>query len=149
MKTIGNLVWLVFNGIWLALGYALLGLIVCAFVVTIPFGVQLFKLAGYALWPFGRVVVKRPGAGGASVAGNLLWLIPGVIIAIGHLIAAAANLLLCVFVITIPICLPFAIANLKLVTVALWPFGREVVPTDRLVRAPSAHVVGVPGPGRA
>ena len=74
MRTLLNLIWLVLSGLWLAIGYAIAGMIMCILIVTIPFGLQAFKLAGYSLWPFGRTVVKRPEAGGASVVGNVLCL---------------------------------------------------------------------------
>jgi uncharacterized membrane protein YccF (DUF307 family) len=94
----------------------------CVLIITIPFGLQAFKLAGYSLWPFGRTVVKRPTAGGVSVVGNIIWLVfAGWWLALAHLITALA------LAITI-IGIPLAYANVKLVPVALWPFGREIVP---------------------
>ena len=102
-------------------------------IITIPFGIQAFKLAGYSLWPFGRTVVKRPEAGGASLVANLLWLLlAGWWLALGHLVTA---LLLAITIIGIPL----AYANLKLVPVALWPFGREIVPADEVTDALAAH----------
>ena len=65
MRTIGNLLWLVLAGFWMAVGYAVAGIVLCVTVVGIPFGIQSFKLAGYALWPFGRVVVNDPDASAA------------------------------------------------------------------------------------
>jgi uncharacterized membrane protein YccF (DUF307 family) len=124
------------SGLWLAIGYALAGLIMCIFVITIPFGLQSFKLAGYSLWPFGRTVIKSPSAGGASVIGNILWLIfCGWWLAIGHIATAFA------LAITV-IGLPLAYANLKLVPVALWPFGRMIVKAEdvQAIHAPMAHV---------
>jgi uncharacterized membrane protein YccF (DUF307 family) len=121
MRVLLNVIWLVLSGLWLAIGYALAGVIMFVFIITIPFGVQAFKLAAYSLWPFGRTVVKRPDAGAASVAGNVLWLIfAGWWLALLHLVAA---LLLAITVIGIPL----ALANVKLVPAALWPFGREIV----------------------
>jgi uncharacterized membrane protein YccF (DUF307 family) len=64
VRTLLNVIWLVLSGLWLAIGYAIAGVIMCILIVTIPFGLQAFKLAGYSLWPFGRTVVKRPEAGG-------------------------------------------------------------------------------------
>jgi hypothetical protein len=84
LRTVLNIVWLVLAGLWLALGYAVAGVIMCILIVTIPFGLQAFKLAGYSLWPFGRTVVKRPEAGGASVVGNIIWLL------LARLVAGAA-----------------------------------------------------------
>src|SRR3954471_11073752 len=139
MRILLNIIWLVLSGLWLAIGYALAGLVMFILIITIPFGVQAFKLAGYSLWPFGRTVVKRPDAGGASVVGNILWLVlAGWWIALGHLVTAV---LLAITIIGIPL----AYANVKLIPVALWPFGREIVPaadvSDSLAayRARQAH----------
>jgi uncharacterized membrane protein YccF (DUF307 family) len=121
MRTVLNIIWLVLSGLWLAIGYVIAGVIMCILVITIPFGLQSFKLAGYALWPFGRMVMKKPTAGGVSVVGNILWLfLCGWWLAIGHI---ASAMLLCLTIVG----LPLAYANLKLVPVALWPFGREIV----------------------
>ncbi len=73
MRTVLNIIWLILSGLWLAIGYAIAGIVMFILIVTIPSGIQAFKLAGYALWPFGRTVVKRADAGGASVLGNVLW----------------------------------------------------------------------------
>jgi uncharacterized membrane protein YccF (DUF307 family) len=122
MRTLLNLVWLVLCGIWLALGYALAGLICCVLIVTIPFGLAAFRMANFALWPFGRRLVKRTDSGAPSAIGNLIWLVvAGWWLAIGHLVTALA------LAITI-IGIPLAIANLKLVPVSLLPLGRVIVP---------------------
>ena len=94
------------------------------FIITIPFGLASFRLAGYALWPFGRVVVDRgKGSGtGIRLIGNIIWLIfGGLILALGHLIAA----LLCAITI---IGIPFAIAHMRLAGLALMPLGKQIVP---------------------
>jgi uncharacterized membrane protein YccF (DUF307 family) len=128
-----NIIWVVLSGLWLAVGYALAGIVMCVLIITIPFGIQAFKLAGYSLWPFGRTVVKRADAGGGSVIGNVLWLVLiGWWLAILHL---AAALLLAVTIIG----LPLAIGNVKLVPVALWPFGREIVSSDEVNEAIASH----------
>ena len=62
MKTIGNILWLFLAGFWLALGYAICGLILCITIIGIPFGIQAFKLSLLALWPFGRVIVPTSTA---------------------------------------------------------------------------------------
>ena len=125
MKTLLNLIWFVLAGFWLALGYALAGVICCVLIVTIPFGIASFRIASYVLWPFGRTVVDKPTAGGWSVLGNIIWvLVAGLWIALGHLTTAAA---LAVTVVGIPL----AIANLKLIPISLLPLGKEIVPTDR------------------
>lgn len=137
MRTLLNIVWLVLSGLWLAVGYAVAGIVMCLFIITIPFGIQSFKLAGYSLWPFGRVVMKKPSAGAGSVVGNVLWLVLcGWELAILHIVSA---FLLCLTIIG----LPLAYANLKLVPVALWPFGREIVSASevQVVRSSvSAHI---------
>jgi uncharacterized membrane protein YccF (DUF307 family) len=126
MRTLLNIIWLVLSGFWLALGYVFAGLLMCVLIITIPFGIQAFKLAGYVLWPFGRTVVKRPGAGAGSTIGNVIWFVfAGWWLAIEHLITAV------VLAVTI-IGIPFAIANVKLVVAAVAPFGREIVPIDAL-----------------
>lgn len=137
MRVLLNVIWLVLSGLWLAIGYALAGVLACMLVITIPFGLQAFKLAGYSLWPFGRVVVHDPTAGGASTIGNVLWfLLFGWWLALGHIIAAV----LCAITI---IGLPFAVANIKLVPVALVPFGRDVVSADSVGVLPP-NAVSVP-----
>jgi len=133
MRTLLNIIWLVLSGLWLAIGYALAGLVMFILIITIPFGIQAFKLAGYSLWPFGRTVVKRPDAGGASLIGNILWLVlAGWWLALFHLVTAV---LLAITIIGIPL----AYANVKLVPVALWPFGREIVPAGDVSDALAAH----------
>jgi uncharacterized membrane protein YccF (DUF307 family) len=122
MRTLLNIIWLVLCGWWMALLYTLAGVLMCVLVITIPFGLQAFKLAGFMLWPFGRTVVRRENAGGASVIGNVLWLVlVGWELAIGHLVSAV---LLAITIIGIPL----ALANLKLVPISLLPFGRTIVP---------------------
>lgn len=127
MRTIGNLLWLVLAGFWLAVGYAIAGVLLCITIIGIPFGVQSFKLAGYSLWPFGRVVVTDPDAGVAlGCVGNVLWLVlAGWWLAIGHVLTGLA---LCLTVIGIPL----GVANFKLALLALVPFGKTVVPLDRI-----------------
>lgn len=129
MQLLLNVIWLVFAGLWMALGYALAGVIMFALIITIPFGVQAFKLASFTLWPFGRTMVKRADAGEVSAVGNVIWLVlAGWWLALGHLVTAAAQ------VVTI-IGIPLAIANVKLIPGSLWPFGREIVKTSELTPA--------------
>ena len=121
MRTLLNVIWLVLSGFWLALGYAFAGVIMTVLIVTIPFGIASFRLAGFVLWPFGRTVVRKPTAGAASTLGNVLWfLLAGLWIALAHVGTAIA-----LFVTIIGI--PLAIANLKLAVVALAPLGKEIV----------------------
>ncbi len=124
MRTLLNLIWLVLCGWWMALLYVLAGVVMCVLIITIPFGLQAFKLAGFMLWPFGRTVVRRPDAGAPSLLGNVIWLVlVGWELAIGHLVSAV---LLAITIIGIPL----ALANLKLVPISLLPFGRVIVPVD-------------------
>ena len=117
-----NILWFVLSGFWLALAYLFAGIIQCLFIITIPFGVQSFKLAGFALWPFGRAVVQRPDRSGSlSAIGNFLWFfLAGIWLALAHLIS---GLLLCITVAGIPL----GIANFKMVPFALMPFGKDIV----------------------
>jgi len=125
MKTVLNVIWLLFGGIWLSLGYLLAGVVCCLLIVTIPFGIASFRIAGYALWPFGRTVVDRGGRTSLLAGlGNVIWLlVAGIWIAIGHVLTAIAQ------AVTI-IGIPLAIANLKMIPISLTPLGKEIVPTD-------------------
>jgi uncharacterized membrane protein YccF (DUF307 family) len=121
MKTLGNLLWLVLAGFWLALGYVVGGLILCVTIVGIPFGIQSFKLATLALWPFGRSAVNDSSGGFLEIVFNIIWLFTfGWTIFLAHI---AAGLLLCVTIIGIP----FGIQAFKISGLALWPFGRTIV----------------------
>lgn len=126
MRLILNLIWLLTGGIWLALGYVLAGVVACLLIVTIPAGVASFRMASYALWPFGRAVVdKKGGVKGLSVVMNVVWfVVAGLWLAIGHVTTALAQ-----FVTIIGI--PLAIANLKMIPVTCFPFGKEIVDADR------------------
>lgn len=125
MRTLLNIIWLVLCGWWMALLYTLAGVVMCILIITIPFGLQAFKLAGFMLWPFGRTVVRRPDAGAPSVVGNVIWLVlVGWELAIGHLVSAV---LLAITIIGIPL----ALANLKLIPISLLPFGRTIVPVGQ------------------
>jgi uncharacterized membrane protein YccF (DUF307 family) len=138
MRTLGNILWLIFGGLVMALGYAIAGVIMFIFIITIPFGIQSFKLAGYSLWPFGRVMVEIPGKGGClSIIGNVIWIIfAGLWLALGHLFWA---LLLALTIIGIP----FAVANVKLAGAALVPFGRTVMTAEHARGQNYVVVVGV------
>lgn len=126
MRTILNLIWLVFAGFWLFLAYIFFGVIACLFIITIPAGVACFRMASYALWPFGRTVVVNPQAGAASAFSNVVWfLVAGVWLAVGHITTAAAQ------AVTI-IGIPLAVANVKMIPVTCFPFGKIVVTANRL-----------------
>jgi len=127
-----NVLWIVFGGVWMALGWAIAGVIMAITIVGLPWARSAFVIARYALLPFGFRVMRRDfitgrgdlGTGPLGTIGNLIWLLlAGWWLALGHLIAAVA------LAITI-IGLPFAWAHLKLAGLALWPIGREIVADD-------------------
>jgi uncharacterized membrane protein YccF (DUF307 family) len=119
-----NIIWLVLCGFWMAIGYAVAGVMACILIVTIPFGVASFRIARYALWPFGRTVVRKPTAGVMSAIGNVVWIIfAGFWLALGHLVTGIA---LCLTIIGIPL----GIADFKMIPISLTPLGREIVPTS-------------------
>ena len=126
MTTLGNVLWLLLCGIWMSILYFIAGVIGVIFIITIPFGLQAFKLANYVLWPFGRTVVRREDASGFwSLVGNIIWiLLDGWWLALIHLAIAV------IFFITI-IGIPFGVANVKMARLALLPFGLRV--TDESV----------------
>jgi uncharacterized membrane protein YccF (DUF307 family) len=123
MRLILNIIWLIFAGFWLAVGYALAGIVMLILIITIPFGIQAFKLASYALWPFGRTVVHAHHGAGRLV-GNIIWIVlAGWWLALAHLVT---GVLLAITIIG----LPLAFANFKMIPIALAPFGKEIVPVD-------------------
>ena len=127
MRTIGNIVWLVLAGIWLAIGYVVAGLLMFISIIGIPFGIASFRLAGYVLWPFGRTVVKKPISGVPSFIGNIIWLIfGGLEMVVAHLLV---GVVLCVTIIGIPL----GIVSFKMANLAFSPLGHEVVSTRDVV----------------
>src|ERR671910_919150 len=125
MRLLLNILWFVLCGLWMAIGYAVAALICFVLIITIPFGIASLRIALFALWPFGRTVVKQPGAGAGSAIGNVIWFVLcGWWLALGHLIT---GVLLCLTIIAIPL----GLANFKLIPVSLLPFGREIVSIDR------------------
>ena len=121
MKIIGNILWLILGGILISLYYAVVGLLFCLTIIGIPFGVQLFKMAGFALWPFGREIVSGPNdAGCLSILMNIIWILCGGIeIALLHL---WFGIVLCITIIGIP----FGLQHFKMALLALVPFGKEI-----------------------
>ena len=118
-----NILWLVLCGFWMAIGYAIAGVICCVLIITIPFGIASFRIANYALWPYGRTIEHQPTAGVASTIGNVIWFIfAGLWLAIGHLLTGFA---LCITIIGIPL----AIADFKMVPISLAPLGKDIVPS--------------------
>ncbi len=121
MKGIGNILWLLFGGLLIAIIYYLVGLIMCITIIGIPFGVQLFKLGTYSMWPFGHVVVNKPGEPGClSIIMNLIWVLLGWWeIAIIHLVC---GLIFCITSVGIP----FGFQHFKMAIASIFPFGKEV-----------------------
>ena len=123
MRTILNIIWLIFAGLALWLGYVLAGILLCIPIVTIPWAIASFRIASYAIWPFGREVVTRRTSGVGSLLGNILWVVlAGWWLAIGHIVS---GIVLCITIIGIPL----GIADFKMVPVSLMPLGKEIVPT--------------------
>ena len=124
LRVILNVIWLIFCGLWMAIAYVVAGVLAFVLIITIPFGIAAFRIAGYVLWPFGRTIDRRPEAGVASAIGNVIWIILfGWWLAIGHLVS---GVLLCLTIIGIPL----GLANFKLIPVSLTPFGRDIVDID-------------------
>jgi uncharacterized membrane protein YccF (DUF307 family) len=124
VRLILNLIWFVLAGLWLALLYVFVGVLAFVLIITIPFGFACFRIAGFALWPFGRRIVRRPGAGAPSLIGNIVWVVFfGWELALAHLVT---GILLCLTIIGIPL----GLANFKLIPVSLLPLGTEIVSTD-------------------
>src|SRR5580692_8439479 len=117
MKLILNVIWLVLCGWWMAILYALAGIVAFILIITIPFGIAAFRISGYVLWPFGRSVVMRRDFGVGALIGNIIWIVLfGWELAIGHLVSGV----------------PLWLANFKLVPISLLPLGTKVVRSDEL-----------------
>ena len=128
MRLLLNVIWFVFAGFWMALGYALAALIMFILIITIPFGVAALRIGVFALWPFGKTVIRRRDAGAGSTIGNVLWFVlAGWWLIIMHLITGVA---LCLTIIGIPL----GLANFKLIPVTLTPFGRDIITIEEAQR---------------
>lgn len=126
MRLILNVIWLILCGWWMALLYFLAGIIAFILIITIPFGIAAWRIGSYALWPFGRSIVRRPRAGIGSLIGNIIWIVLlGWELALGHLLSGIA---LCLTIIGIPL----GLANFKLIPISLFPLGVQIVPSDEL-----------------
>jgi len=124
MRMVLNVLWLVLSGLWLAIAYVFVGLVLCILIITIPFGIASFRIAAFVLWPFGRAVVPKPSAGAPSFIGNMIWFIlAGIWLALGHLLT---GVLLCITIIGIPL----GLGNFKMIPVALAPLGKDIVSTS-------------------
>ncbi len=130
LRVILNVIWLILEGLWMAIAYVLAGLVAFVLIITIPFGIAAFRIAGYVLWPFGRTIDRRPHAGVASLIGNVIWVILfGWWLAVGHLVA---GVLLCLTIIGIPL----GLASFKIIPITLLPLGVRIVPVDRAYADP-------------
>jgi uncharacterized membrane protein YccF (DUF307 family) len=130
MSLLLNVLWIIFGGLWMAVGWVVAALIMAITIVGLPWAWSAITIASYTLLPFGQTVVSRAavsghddiGTGALGTIGNLIWLVlAGWWLALGHLVTAA------VLAVTI-IGIPFAWAHLKLARLALWPIGKMVVP---------------------
>lgn len=121
-NALGNLIWLIFGGLFSAIGYFISGILLCFTILGIPFGIQCFKIAGYVLAPFGKQAVSNPSASGClALFLNLLWILTGgLALALGHLFF---GVLLCLTIVLIP----FGLQHFKLIEISLMPFGKKVV----------------------
>jgi uncharacterized membrane protein YccF (DUF307 family) len=139
MRLILNIIWLVFAGLWTALGYALAALIMFILIITIPFGVAALRIGVFALWPFGKTVIRRADAGAGSAIGNVIWFVlAGWWLIVIHLITGT---ILCLTIIGIPL----GLANFKLIPVTLTPFGRDIVSIEEAQRLGLQQEVAMPG----
>ncbi|MBD3944358.1 YccF domain-containing protein [Nocardioides ganghwensis] len=136
MRLLLNVIWLVFGGFWLFLGYVLAGVLLCIPIITIPWAIASFRIAGYALWPFGRTIVAKESAGVGSFVGNVIWFVlAGWWLVIAHVVSAV------VLAITI-IGIPLALADLKLIPISLAPLGKDIVASSTGERASAVGVRG-------
>ncbi len=125
---LGNLLWLILGGgLFAALGWFLVGVLLALTIVGIPFAIAAFRIAGFAAWPFGRVLVDNRAVGADRLPGtglaNFLWIVlAGLWLTLGHLFAGVACILTVVGI-------PFGLAHLKLASVSLAPLGKTPVPT--------------------
>jgi uncharacterized membrane protein YccF (DUF307 family) len=139
VRVILNIIWFVFAGFWTALGYALAALVMFILIITIPFGVAALRIGVFALWPFGKTVIRRSDAGAGSTIGNVIWFVlAGWWLIVMHLITGT---ILCITIIGIPL----GLANFKLIPVTLTPFGRDIVSIEEAERLGLAQEVAMPG----
>jgi len=137
LSLILNVLWIVFGGIWMALGWLFAALLMAVTIIGLPWARSALNIASYTLLPFGRMAVSREevsgedfGTGAFGVLGNIIWLVlAGWWLALGHILTGLT------LAITI-IGLPFAWAHLKLVPISLWPIGKTIVDSDSYARLP-------------
>ena len=120
LRILGNIVWLVFFGLSLAVSLLLSGLLMCITIIGIPFGIQAFKLAIYALWPFGSEIVQTSSSAPGCV-GNVIWLLLGGLVS--AFVALVLGIIACITIVGIP----FGLILFRMVPLIAWPFGKTVV----------------------
>jgi uncharacterized membrane protein YccF (DUF307 family) len=132
MSLLLNLLWILFGGLWMAVGWAIAAVIMVITIIGLPWARAAFSIAVYTLLPFGQKAVSRAeyfgrediGTGPFGMLGNLVWLVlAGWWLALGHVVIAV------VLALTI-VGIPFAWAHLKLAGLALWPIGKVIVPVE-------------------
>ena len=137
MRVLLNIIWLIFAGVWLFITYVLAAVLAFVFIITIPFGVASLRIAVYALWPFGRTVIKKKSAGAGSVIGNILWfLLGGWYLTLMHIVT---GVVLCLTIIGIPL----GLGNFKMIRVSLMPFGHEIVSVQEARAIEAEHQVAI------
>jgi uncharacterized membrane protein YccF (DUF307 family) len=124
MRLLGNIIWFVFGGFVMGLGWMIAALISFITIIGIPFGIVSFRIAMFSFWPFGRKIIDKPDSDAGksiSLIGNIIWfLLCGWWLALGELIAALISALTIIGI-------PFALQHLKLAGLALMPFGKKIV----------------------
>ena len=125
-----NVLWILFGGLWMAVGWAIAGVLMAITIIGLPWTRAAFTIAAYTLLPFGQKAVSRDeyfgrgdlGTGPLGLIGNIIWFVlAGWWLALGHVVTA----ILCAVTI---VGIPFAWAHLKLAGIALWPIGKVIVP---------------------
>jgi uncharacterized membrane protein YccF (DUF307 family) len=138
VRLVLNVIWFIFAGLWLAIAYAIAALIMFILIITIPFGVAALRIGIFALWPFGKTVVRRADAGAGSAIGNVIWFVlAGWWLILAHIVT---GVLLCLTLIGIPL----GLANFKLIPVTFRPFGRDIVSIEEAERQGLPHHAVVP-----
>ena len=136
LRLIGNVIWFLFGGFFMALGWFLVGLLLLVSIIGIPFARACFTLGQFSLWPFGKTVVRRDrltgqqdiGTGPLGLVGNIIWFVFfGIWLAIGHVLSGVATALTIIGI-------PFAIQHFKLAMAALMPIGLDVVDNEVAAR---------------
>lgn len=142
MAILFNIIWVVFGGFWLFLGYILFGMASIILIITIPAAIACFRIASFVLWPFGQAVVRKPGAGAGSFLMNAVWfVVAGLWLSILHVVTAVGQMLTIVGI-------PLAIGNLKLIPVTCFPFGKMVVSKREIAYYDAVYSTGLTYPGQ-